>query len=138
MPNTLVNGRARDWAQVKINILGKTIVGVTEIDYEEEREKENIMGAGDEPVSRGYGSKKYSASMTILAEEMDLIELVAPDGDITKIPPFPITVSYTEGVRIKTDILQHAEFLKNSRSAKTGDKSIPVKLPLIIAGIKRT
>jgi hypothetical protein len=117
--------------------LGRTSVGVTEIEYKETQEKENIYGAGDEPVSRGYGKKGYEASITLPAEEVDALELIAPDGDITKIPPFPITVSFTEGSRVKTDILQFAEFMENGRSSKTGDKTIPVKLPLIIAGIKR-
>jgi hypothetical protein len=137
MPQTLVNGRARDWVQIKMTALGRTSVGVTEIEYKETQEKENIYGAGDEPVSRGYGKKGYEASITLPAEEVDALELIAPDGDITKIPPFPITVSFTEGSRVKTDILQFAEFMENGRSSKTGDKTIPVKLPLIIAGIKR-
>jgi hypothetical protein len=137
MPQPLINGRARDWAQVSITILGKKVVGVTDIEYEEELKIEDNYGIGQEPVSRGEGSITYKASVTFLAEEVDKLEEIAPNGNIYRIPEFPIIVQFLEGAKVRTHTLQNCRFTKNGRKMKSGDTKIEVQIPLAIAGIVR-
>ncbi|WP_205630531.1 hypothetical protein [Flavobacterium psychrophilum] len=54
----LINGREYGWADIVVNISATPIIGIRAIKYEEEQEKENIYGAGRNPVSRGYGRVK--------------------------------------------------------------------------------
>jgi len=136
MGKTLINGVAYSWSGINMNILGTDIKGFTEINYSEKQDKVNNYGAGVEPVSRGYGRKEYSASITLEMKEVRRIQSAMPPGkSLLDIPAFPIAVSYLNGNKVITDIIHKAEFTNNVVETKQGDSNIPVKLDLIIAGI---
>lgn len=132
----LVNGRAYSWADIKINIGGNLVQGITAIKYDEEQEKEDQFGAGNLPVERGYGNKKATASMTLLASEVVGLQKSAPNKNICDIAPFDIVVAVmnTNGA-VTTDVIKNCEFTKNSRDVKQNDKKIEVELPLICSHI---
>ncbi|MPM44767.1 hypothetical protein SDC9_91448 [bioreactor metagenome] len=134
----LVNGKAHEWADITLILFGSPIAGITAISYKNKREKENNYGAGSNPVSRAYGNRVPEASITLLAEEVAAIEAQAPDGDITRVGPFPIIVAYQPAgtLDVVTHTILDAEFTEDGRDVKQGDKKIEVQLPLIISGIK--
>jgi hypothetical protein len=59
---------ATSWEDVRLNLFGNPIAGVTAISYSESQEKQNFWGAGNEPQERGYGNKTYEASITLTAQ----------------------------------------------------------------------
>jgi hypothetical protein len=133
----LINGHSYEWADIQLAIAGGTpVAGITEINYEAKRNIQNIYGIGSEPVSRGYGAKEYSASITIKWEEVQALIALAPDGDITQIPTFTITVAWldTENAIVQ-NTLQNVKFADNSLKTKQGDTSTDITLNLVIAGI---
>lgn len=133
-----VNGIQHSWASISVNMLGRTLTGITAISFGDKRSKENLMGAGDEPIGRGYGNKEYTnPSIEVYGFEVLGLQQ-ACGGDITTIPPFEIVVAFknTPNAPLETYILQNCEFLNNLRDMKQGDTSSKVKLDLINAGIK--
>lgn len=133
----LINGKSYEWADIVVNVLGLPIIGITSIEYEEKQAMENIYGAGRFPVSRGYGKIEPTAKMTLLMEELENIQSVAPLGRIQDIPEFDIVVIYLDPAAItRKHILKNCRFMNNKRSASTGDTSIPVELDLIISHIQ--
>lgn len=131
----LINGRNYAWADVSFNIGGVPVIGITKIDYDEEQVKEDNWGAGYNPVSRGYGQRKSTASVTMYAEEVEALMDKAKNGSLLDYGVFDITVQYMVGVVIKQHILKNVEFTKNVRSLGAGDTKIEVELPLIISHI---
>lgn len=132
----LINGREYGWADIFTNIGGVPVTGIRAIKYDEEMEKENIYGAGRNPVSRGYGRVKSTASVTLLMGTVMALRAKAPKGQLFRIAPFSITVSYQpEAGPIVTHILKNAEFKKNTFDWKEGDMSKEVELELIISHI---
>lgn len=132
----LINGVSYAWADVIINIMGTTVAGVTAIDYSQEQKKEDQKGAGRFPVARTYGEKTANASITLDTLEVEALATIAPDGDICNLPPFEITVCYLNAAGLlNTHKLKNTEFLKDSRTGKTGDMSMPIELPLIVSHI---
>jgi hypothetical protein len=133
----LINGKSYEWADIVVNVLGKPIVGITNIEYEEKQNMENIYGAGRFPVSRGYGKVEPTAKMTILMEELENIQSVAPLGRIQDIPEFDIVVMYLDAALVtRKHILKNVRFMNNKRASSSGDTSIPVELELIISHIQ--
>lgn len=134
----MLNGRAYDWASVRMQLLGITILGVTAIMYGQTKEKVDNFGAGDMPVSRGYGQKKANASITVEMKELERIQAsLQPGQDITDIGPFTIVVAYrNESNRVITHKLKNVEFTNNKRDMKAGDTSVMVELELIISHIE--
>ena len=138
MSQPLINGVQHAWSSVKINVLGRTITGITAIDYGYDRAIEDHHGAGDEPVVRGVGNKTYKPVMLELYQFEVVALQQSSGGDITKIPPFDVPVLYsaTQGTPQVVDVIQNCQFKNNSRSLKSGDTKSLVKLELICAGIK--
>jgi len=103
------------------------------------RKKKNNYGFGSEPISRGYGQTTYEGSITIYYDELKRLAAAAPNGDITKLPPFSIIVIF-EGaaIGVSKETLTNVEFLKDPFASNTGDTSIKVQVPLIIGGIDKS
>ena len=66
---TIINrfGKVAGWNSITVNLLGRDVEGITEIEYSDSLEKENIRGAGAYPVGRGEGN--YEAKATTRSEE---------------------------------------------------------------------
>lgn len=133
----LINGKSYEWADIAINILGVTIVGVTSIEYEEKQGMENIYGAGRFPVSRGYGKVEPTAKITLLMEEVQAIMAVAPLGRIQDIPEFDISVIYLDSALVTVKHkLRNVRFMSNNRNSSSGDTSVPVEMDLILSHVE--
>lgn len=133
----LINGKTYSWGDIALVIFGKKIAGIVGVNYDQEQEKENIYGAGNKPVARGYGNKKFTASITLLSEEVSALEAAVSNGDLTDIPPFDVVVSYMNDQRaVVTHVLKNAEFTKDSRTGKQNDTKMEIELPLIISHIQ--
>ena len=135
----LVNGRAYDWASIRVGLLGQTVAGITGISWEDMQEKVNNWGAGINPVSRGYGKYEAKGSITLEMKELERIQAALPPGGrIQDIAPFPIAISFVNSSNaLINHTLHNCEFLGNKREVKTGDTQIEVELELIVSHITR-
>ncbi len=138
MPNLvpLINGKAYEWSDISLVIMGVPIAGITAIEYEETQEMQDNYGAGNYAVSRGYGQIKFSGRITLHAEEVEALRQIAPNGRLQAIPEFDIIVAYLpETGNIVTHKLEMVRFKNNARSTKAGDMTIEVQLELQIGNI---
>lgn len=133
----LINGKSYENADISVNIGGVILAGITALNYGEDDNIEGIYGAGRKQVSYGLGQITPSGSITLLMEEVQNILSVAPNGRIQDLPPFNITVTFTDA-SLQTVIhrLIKCKFKTNKIDTKTGDTSIPVEIPLFIGDIK--
>lgn len=133
----LINGREYGWADIVVNIGGVPITGIRAVKYSQEMEKQDLYGAGRYPVARGYGRVKTQASITLLAGQVMALQNQAPEGQIFRIKPFNIVVSYQpEAGAMVTHILKNCEFLKSEIDFKEGDAFKEIELPLIVSHIQ--
>lgn len=133
----LINGKSYEWSDIQVMILGVPVTGITNIEYEEKQAMENIYGAGENVVSRGYGKVEPTAKITLLMEEVENIMAVAPFGRLNKIPEFDIVVIYIDDALVlRKHKIRNVRFTGNNRKSSTGDTSIPVDLDLIISHIE--
>lgn len=134
----LINGVAHSWANLDVRISGVLVTGITKISYNEEQEMENIYGAGQYPVARGYGRIKADGSITLLREEIEEIRAGSPTGRLQDIAPFPIIVSFLPqaGQKIKVDVLHDVQFADDGLEISEGDTSNSKELKLILSHIE--
>lgn len=138
MSTPLINGVRHSWASIDFNLFGRTITGITEIKYSQEQEKEDFYGAGNQPVHRGRGNKKATASIKLHAYEINAIQASLPAGkSLLDIAPFDISVVYTAqgSDQVKEVVIHNCEFTKEEYAMKQGDKNIEVDMPLITSHI---
>lgn len=137
MAPPLINGIAYSWAQIKVSIGGVEVIGITKITYEDDQEKQNNYGRGNDPVSRATGKTTCTGSITLHMVEIEALQKASSTGRIQDLPAFPVFISYIpNGGILVRHTLEYAEFTKNSRDVSQGDMEIGVELPLIIGSIK--
>lgn len=132
----LINGKSNEWADIVINILGVPFTSAQEIEYDNPQNMENVMGAGNKVISRGYGDFNPTGKVTLLMEEVEALQAVAPQGVLQRIPEFDITVFYFDpSLPPRTHTLKGCRFKNNGRKSSRGDTSIKVELELIVADV---
>ena len=136
MPKVLINGVAYSWSQIKINILGRQVIGVSKISYSDKEEMQDNYGAGNLPVSRSYGKISCEASIELYMEEIEALQKATPTGRLQDIPEFDVVVSYQpQAGKITNHTLHNARFKENARDAGNEDMVIKAEIPLLISHI---
>jgi hypothetical protein len=135
MATPLINGRAYDYAQIQVTILGVPVAGVSAISYSQEQEKVNNFGAGSNPVSRGHGTIDTSASITISMNDVEAIRDVAPNGSLLAIPAFDVSVTFLNAQKVVTHVIKNCEFTNDGMEATQGDTNIERAFDLVASHI---
>lgn len=138
MNTTIINkfGKLAGWNSVTSNMMGRDPEGITEIEYSDNKDKENHYGKGGYPIGRGEGNYSAKAAVTLLIEESNAIQKSLPRGKrLVDILPFDWVVEYEyQGMKYK-DIIRNCEFTGRSVAVKQGDKTIANKYDLIVSHI---
>jgi hypothetical protein len=129
-------GKIAGWNSVTVRMLGRDVEGITEFEYNDSVEKENIGGAGMYPVGWGEGKYEAKASVTLSHEEIvALQQSLGPGKRLSDIAPFDIVARYEYNGFAYKDVVRNAQFFGNGRSVKQGDKSIANKFDLLVSHI---
>lgn len=134
----LINGVEPSWASLTVGIAGAVVTGITGIDYDDDQVVENVYGAGQQPVARGYGNITCKGVITLLRSEVEGIRAASLTGRLQDIAPFDIVCSYVPvgGGQIITHKLRNCQFKKDSTSLKQGDTKNETALDLEISHIE--
>lgn len=138
MDDVAINGLLYSWANIRITLFGRDIVGILAIDYADGQTTKPVYGRGKKRIGRVSGMYEASASITLEMGEVEALNLSLPAGtSIYDIPPFDIPVSYVNPEQLLvTHVLKQCVFTKQDRGSKAGEvKEIEVKLPLDVAEI---
>lgn len=131
----LINGRAYDFAQVVVNILGVPIMGVQSIEYKEEQDKQNNYGAGKWAVSRGHGTVKADATIEVSMNDIEALRDAIPSGRLLDIPAFPITVTFLNDQKPVTHVLHNCEFIDDGVGGAVDDTDLVRSFGLVLSHI---
>lgn len=134
----LINGVEPSWASLTVVIGGVVVTGITGIDYEDDQVIENVYGAGQQPVARGYGNIQCKGAITLLRSEVENIRTASATGRLQDIAPFDIVCSFVpiQGGQIITHKLRNCQFKKDSTTLKQGDTKNEQVMDLEISHIE--
>lgn len=135
----LINGVEPSWANIAVTIGGFPENAITAISYEDKQNIENIMGAGQRPIARGYGNIECTASITLLRSAIEAIRSASVlTKRLSDIAPFDITVVFTpmNGSALITHKLRNCQFTTDGVEAKQGDTKLEKQMDLIISHIE--
>ena len=131
-------GKMVGWSKVELRLLGRDVVGVRKVQYNDEIDKDLEYGSGRMPIGTGEGNYKAEASIELTFEEVRALLAVLPVGSFLQdIPQFPIIVAFDHNGTIYTDILHNCQFTNNGIDVKQGDKTIATDFKLLITHITR-
>lgn len=135
-----INGHQHAWADIRVNILGRTLTGIIGIDYDDESDAEFYHGAGRHVVAFGNGNIKATCKIKIYKYELDALIAAAKAKGIKNIQDidfFDIVVTYqeTKDAEETTDIIRNCKFKKVPKGAKQGDTKFEVDVDLLCSHI---
>jgi hypothetical protein len=132
----LINGRAYDYTQITCLIAGVPVAGIQSINYVTEQPKVNNFGVGNQPISRGRGPKDPSGSLELDMNEVEAIRDAAPNGDLTEIAPFTITIVFGNLQRPVVHRLRNVEFSNDGVETSQGDTNITRSFDIVMSDVK--
>lgn len=135
---TVINkfGTMQGWTSITVNMMGRDVVGITKVAYDDTVTKENVKGYNMYPVGRAVTDYEAKASLALFKEEIDALENSLPAGKrIQDIAPFDIIVQYAVDGVIKKDIIHNCEFTNRGVDVSQGDGTISTDYELIVSHI---
>ena len=132
----LINGEAYSYVQITAIVLGVPLPSISAINYIEDQTKENNMGLGNRPVSRGRGPINASGSIDISMNDIEAIRDVAPNGSLVQIPPFDIILVFGNPQKPVTHVLKNVEFMDDGVETTQGDTDVKRTFNLIMSHVK--
>jgi len=134
------NSKQYSWANVKVVLFGREVIGIRGVKYKISQEKEAVYGAGDKPLGIQAGNKSYEGEVVLLQSELEAIQTAAGTGnDITDIPAFDIQVTYVDKVSgvMVNDTIKYAEFTEAEKGMSQGDKFMEITVPFIALDVHK-
>ncbi len=119
-----VNGRYKNYASVRVNLLGINAAPyVKAINYSTKEEFTPVKVIGTKKaVGFTQGDQSNEGSITLMIEFLENLQRVLPPGTtIMDIPTFPISVGYVDEVGLQISHTLKAKFMKNGREAEAGN-----------------
>jgi len=127
-------GKLAGWNSITVNLLGRDVEGITEIEYNDNIALEVVMGQGAYPIGWAEGNYVAKASITLYSEEWNAIQAsLLPGSHVHEIAPFPIIVEYDYSGFKRRDTFM-AKIMGRGVTAKQGDKTLSNKADLLVLG----
>ncbi|MDR3226051.1 MAG: hypothetical protein LBT56_00065 [Prevotellaceae bacterium] len=133
----LINGVEPSWANLVVAIAGVPEVGITKIDYADKQTIDNVFGAGQRPVSRGYGNIEASCSITLLRSSVEAIRTASTTGRLQDIANFDIIVCFIPvgSTLITRHTVRNCQFKDDSLAIAQGETKNETTFELICSHI---
>lgn len=129
-------GKVAGWNSITCRLLGRDVVGITEIMYKDSKEIEGVKGAGAFDIGVGEGNYSAEGSITLTQEErLALIDSLPKGKRLQDIDGFPIIIAYDYNGVIYKDVIHNCRIKTNGVEVKQGDKSIATKFDLYVSHI---
>ncbi len=130
-------GSVYGFGDLELVLFGSTLVGFEGVEWKKVQKKDLIHGVGRESRGVGRGNIECSGSIDILWDELVKIIDFAPNGDITSIPPFSMTVWFASTTLSpkRRVTLNNVEFTESPFKTTQGETSIKCSLPILVGNI---
>lgn len=126
------------WSQVKVKVLGRTLVGVRGFEYKKSVTREALYAAGRKPIDIQEGNETFDGNLRLLKYEVDMLNdaaLAAGYGDMLGIPHELVTISVSYKKRpadpMRTATVIGVAFTEMPHSMDQGAAMTEVTVPFV-------
>lgn len=135
----MANTKQFAWSDVKINLLGRTLIGVQGVSYKASVEVEPVFGRGNKPLSMQSGNYTFEGEIMLLQSELEAlraaVKAINPLYKITDIS-FDLVVAYGDGLNAVTDIVLGCQITEYEKGMEQNDKFMEITLPFVALDIQ--
>jgi len=134
---SIYSSKNYSWNDISINLGGRIVEGVEDIEYEYKQDKGVLRGRGGKGHKITRGNKDYEGKISLWQSEIEAMIKDAPNKDLLALT-FDIIWSFVpdDGGATVTDVLVTCEFTALKKGMKQGDKNMLVEMPFIFLDVK--
>jgi hypothetical protein len=134
----MVNQINYDWESTNVMLSTGIAIGITKIEYSDDKEVKEVYGHGSMPVAEGRGNYKGEGKMTLLrAEYLRLVvqaKLLKVKG-FYGLPLSEVMVAYKPDLGpLTTDVLHQVRFKHRGFGIDQGAEKAEIELDFLILG----
>lgn len=133
-----INGELYSWSNIRVNLLGRNLVGIKGVEYDDSDEIKGVKGRGSKDIGFVQGNYQATGKLMLEMSEVEALNASLPRGfRLQQIKPFDVVVVYrNDDQRLVTHVLKNCKIMKQNRTGKAGEvKEFEVELPLYIGEI---
>lgn len=119
------------WKDIEVVILGRPLVRILEVKYEESQKLEEIYGRGQDPLNIQEGNRSYKGQLTLGQSELQAMHQIAKENGLDSILKlkFDVNIAYSlDGVVVR-DVCRNGRIEKSEKGMKQGDTAMEIQLP---------
>lgn len=129
------NGKAYDSGDVVITLLGAIESEVKEISYSTSQEHQLNHSLNNDATSWSMGKVSHESSLTLYLNATRKLEKLAPGGDLMKLAPFDVQVTFVNEFNEIINDTVTMKFMKQGRSV-TGDMGLAFQHDMFTLGVQ--
>ena len=125
------------WKDIEIVFLGRPIIRILEVKYEESLKLEEIYGRGQNPVGIQEGNFAYKGEIKLGQSEFEAMELAAKQQGLRSVlkMKFDVNIAYSLNGVVTRDVCRSGRMEKWEKGMKQGDTAMEIQLPFKFIGI---
>jgi hypothetical protein len=134
-----INKKEYAWGDISVVVLGRTIAGMTGVEYSAKKTKELRFGAGREPKSVQHGRREYEGTLTLMQSEiiaMNQAAVASGYKDLLDLEVDIVVAYLGDNAIITTNVITCASFSELPRGMKEGDLQSEHALPFVALDIQ--
>lgn len=116
------------WNSLTVNLFGRELEGITELQYSDNVEVSSSMGRGQYAQGTEISNYEAECGMTVKQEEWQAMSSQLPPNTRIHEAVTDVTVTYEANGQIYTDVLRNFRVTGTARTIAQGDGSIDVEL----------
>ncbi len=133
----MFDSRQYEFADLTLEIGGRTITGFRGVKYSTKQEKELVYGKGNQPLHIQKGNIGYEGEISLLQSELETLRKEAGGSVISlRLDAVVAFGNPSNGDTLIVDKIRGLEFTEDSKEMKQGDKFMEVSLPFICLRIE--
>ncbi|TAN18828.1 MAG: hypothetical protein EPN37_04510 [Chitinophagaceae bacterium] len=128
------DSKEASWSAIKVVIAGREVTGIRGVKYKISQEKEQLFGAGDEPIGIQRGNRTYEGELKLLKYELDLLTDAAHAAGARDIMDIrlDVIITYQWGSNpLRTDALLGVEFKEAEKGMDQNAKFMEITIPVL-------
>jgi hypothetical protein len=132
------DSRQYEFADLSLELGGRTITGFRGVKYSSKQEKELVYGKGNQPLHIQKGNIGYEGEISLLQSELETLRAASTTGSVLGLR-LDAVVAYgnaSNGDTLVIDKIRGLEFTEDAKEMKQGDKFMEVSLPFICLKIE--
>lgn len=125
------------WKDIQVSLLGRMLVRILEVEYEDTVDMKEIFGRGNKPLAIQTGNYKFKGKLKVGQSEYNALVAAAQKAG-KRLPDLSLTldIAYTLEASLRRDRVTGLRIPGSKKALKQGDSDMEIDLAFIALDVQ--